>query len=94
MSTMIRQQLLAYPLWTQITVDSIAQILLVGPAGGYEVAIAALNPDVDDSGIPIIDGKFEWSAFDANEDVWARPFGRLQNEQPFVTGISAAPPAP
>lgn len=93
MTTMIRQQLLAAPAWTQITVDDIVEILLTGPSGGYEVSIGLMAPGVNDSGMPVTanEGSFRWTGFAADEAVFARPFGAFQNQQPTLNGMSSAP---
>lgn len=89
MTTMIREELLAYPLWTQMSVEDVGDIYLVGPSGGFEVFVSIEVPDLEDQGIPITtsDGVWRWSAFDANETVFARPFGNFQNSRPIVAGI-------
>lgn len=96
MTTMIRQELLAFPLWTQMSAEDVGDIYLVGPSGGFEVFVSITAPVPENRGIPVTtaDGVWRWSAFDANETVFARPFGNFQNGRPAVSGIVKILPAP
>lgn len=96
MTTMISQQLLAAPAWTQLTVDDVAEVLLVGPTAGYEVSIGATAPGVNDSGLPVTanGGAFHWSGFAVDEAVFARPFGMFAASRPTIAGMSSAPVTP
>lgn len=96
MTTMINEQLLAYPLWTQMSAEDVGDIYLIGPSGGFEVFVSIEAPDIEDAGIPVTtaDGVWRWSAFDANETVFARPFGRFQTGRPVVSGIVKILPNP
>jgi len=89
MSTMISQPLMTNGAWTEIAVGPIADILLVGPSGGWAVYVASMAPDVNAVGMPItaIDGAWSASALEPNENVFARPFGSYAGRAITISGM-------
>lgn len=77
MTTMISQALATDGTWTAIASGPIANILLTGSAGGWEIIVATSLPAPATTGMPVqsLDGAWSSSALESNENVYARSFG-------------------
>ena len=89
MTTMISQVLMTNGAWTEIAVGPIANILIAGPANGWEVYIDTTAPGVEDVGMPVTssDGAWTSSVLAAGESVFARPFGSRQQSALTISGM-------
>lgn len=89
MTTMISQPLATNGAWTQVAVGPIANILLVGPPGGWAIRIDTTAPTIEETGMPVtsVDGSWSSSVLDADESVFARPFGARQGVAMTLSGM-------
>lgn len=89
MSTMISQALNIDGTWTVIASGPVANVLIAGPASGWELYIGSSLPAPATTGLPVtaIDGAWSSSALAAGDNIYARPFGRLASGTVNIRGI-------
>lgn len=77
MTIMISQALTTDGAWTLISAGPIANILLTGSAGSWEIIVATSLPVPATTGMPVqsLDGAWSSSVLASNENVYARSFG-------------------
>lgn len=89
MTTMISQTLGTDGTWTPIANGPIANILLTGSPGGWEVIVATSLPDAGVGGMPVtsLDGAWSSNILASNENVYARSFGGFGPRALLIRGM-------
>lgn len=89
MTIMINKPLTEGSSWTEVATGPIANVLLVGPVGGWEIYVTPNQPTSNDEGMPVTssDGAWASSVLGAGESVYARPTFPYNSHEISIKGM-------
>lgn len=89
MTTMVDAALNTDGSWALVASAPIANILLTGVSNGWEIYVGSALPGVGVNGLSVssVDGSWGSSSLDASDNVYGRPFGRLEGVAMSIRGM-------